>query len=270
MKLNKNIKLMYLLNLFSEMKFYGVIAILYYIKISGSMILGMSIFSISTISSSIFEIPTGIVSDRMGRKLTIVLGSFFALFSVIVLALSKNYIWLVVAAILNGIEIAFFSGNNHAYIYNNLEKENKEKDFQEFIGKATSMIYLSEAISAMLGSVLLFFSSFEFVIALSIIPKVIQVIISFFLGEIDNDRNVESIWVYLKNSIKSVFNNYNLKLQILADSINSGITEACYQFRSTFYSVVWPEWALGIPGILANIGAFFSNWFSRKNCKEIW
>lgn len=63
--INKNIKLMYFLNLFSEMKFFGVIAILYYIEITNSMMLGMSIYSIATIVSSLAEFPTGIIQTEL-------------------------------------------------------------------------------------------------------------------------------------------------------------------------------------------------------------
>ena len=75
----KSIKIMALLNLMSEFKLYGVIAILYYMQVTNSMALAMSIFSIATISSCIFEIPTGIISDKIGRKKTIILGSIFSL-----------------------------------------------------------------------------------------------------------------------------------------------------------------------------------------------
>ena len=33
--------------------------------------------------------------------------------------------------------------------------------------------------------------------------------------------------------------------------------------------MLWPQWALGIPGILANIGCFLSNWFSDKILKRV-
>ena len=43
-------------------------AILYFAHVTGSYVLGMSIFSVAYVSSAIFEVPTGIVSDLVGRK----------------------------------------------------------------------------------------------------------------------------------------------------------------------------------------------------------
>lgn len=265
---NKNIKLMYFLNLFSEMKFFGVIAILYYIEITNSMMLGMSIYSIATIVSSLAEFPTGIISDRIGRKLTIVAGSISSLIYVLILLFATNYTCLVIAAIFNGLEIAFFSGNNQAYIYENLKRNNLEKEYEIYAGKINSMIYLAGAVASFIGSVIVHFTSYKVVIALSIIPKIIEVIIACKLENVQNFNNTEKIVNQVKETSKKVIKNKNLKKQIIADSINDGIGEACYQFRSTFYSMVWPKWALGIPGILSNVGAFISNWFARKNHKK--
>lgn len=262
---NKNIKLMYCLNLFSEMKFFGVIAILYYTEITQSMMLGMSIYSIATIVSSLAEFPTGIISDRIGRRLTIIAGAISSLIYVLLLSFAVNYIWLIVAAIFNGIEIAFFSGNNQAYIYENLKNSNMENKYEIYAGKVNSMIYLAGAIAAFIGTIIVYFTSYKFVIILSIIPKIIEVIIAFNLENINNFNNTEKVSNQIKEASEKVLKNNNLKKQIIADSINDGIGEACYQFRSTFYAMVWPEWALGIPGILSNVGAFVSNWFARKN-----
>lgn len=71
----KNVLLLSLIQFFNQINFYSVIIILYFTDITGSYMLGMSIFSITTISTAILEIPTGILSDKIGRKKTIVIGS---------------------------------------------------------------------------------------------------------------------------------------------------------------------------------------------------
>ena len=67
-----NIRTMGLLNLLMDFKLYGAFAIIYYSQISNSMMLGMSIFSITMIASAIFEFPTGIIADKIGRKNTVI------------------------------------------------------------------------------------------------------------------------------------------------------------------------------------------------------
>lgn len=264
----KSIKIMGFLNLMSEFKLYGVIAILYYVQVTNSMALAMSIFSIATISSCIFEIPTGIISDKIGRKKTIILGSISSLTYIVILGIAENYIELIIASLFNGLEIAFFSGNNQAYIYDLIEKDKKEQ-YKVYMGKVNSMIYLAGAVSAMIGTFIVNFTSFRFVIFLTIVPKALQLMCSFLLEDVVEEKNKESILQITKEAIVWVKNNNILRMQIIADGINDGIGEACFQFRSTFYALVWPEWALGIPGVLSNIGAFIANWFSGKIMERI-
>ena len=71
MKLHKNIKLLSWFNFLLDFKFYAPIAIIYFAKVSGSFALGMSVFSLTMLSSAFFEVPTGVYSDMIGRKKTI-------------------------------------------------------------------------------------------------------------------------------------------------------------------------------------------------------
>ena len=260
--MKNNIKLMYIINLLSELKLYGAIILLFYIQLTDSMAIGMSIFSITTIVSSVCEFPTGIISDKIGRKKTVILGSFFGLLNVLFLTISKSYLLLIISAVFNGIEIAFFSGNNQAFIYDNLKEMSLEKDFGTYIGKFNSMIYLAGATSALIGGIVWYLTSIRVIFIISIIPRIIQLFLSLKIQDVKtNDNNNEKTFEQIKNVLKAVYNNKLLQKQILADGINDGVGEACFQFRTAFYELVWAPWALGLPNLLSNIGAFFSNWY---------
>jgi MFS family permease len=75
MRSKQNITLLAWHNFFTDFKLYSAVAILYFTHVTGSLALGMSIFSIASIADAVFEVPTGILSDMVGRKNTIVLGS---------------------------------------------------------------------------------------------------------------------------------------------------------------------------------------------------
>lgn len=267
-RVKKNLFLTGSIIFLNSINFYNVVAILYYKAITNSYALGMTVYAITTISSAIFELPTGILSDRIGRKKTIVYGSICSLISSIILFLSNNYSLLVLYAIIKGMEMAFFSGNNDAYVYDNLKSVNDEKNYIKFIGKIKSMEYLAGAFSGLIGAGLLYFFSYKLIIGISIIPKVIQLIISFFLVAITKINNISKAEI-LKRPVKEVLKNKLLLKKILFDGIMQSTNEACYQFRSAFFESVWPIWAVGIPGILANIGAFISNWFSGRIIKRV-
>lgn len=264
-----NTRIMGLLNLLMDFKLYGAFAIIYYSQISNSMMLGMSIFSITMIASAIFEFPTGIIADKIGRKNTVIMGCINSLVYAIILAITNSYVGLIIAAIFEGLERAFFSGNNNAFIYDTLKEEGKEKEYKHYLGKTNSMYYMAGILSTVLGAVVAYFTSIRMLMIISVIPRVFEVILAFSLKDVKRYSNEdENIFAQVKNVLKLVKNNKILKRQIIADGISDGIGEATFQFRSEFYKLVWPIWAVGIPGILANVGAFIGSWFSGKILKK--
>lgn len=264
-----NIRTMGLLNLLMDFKLYGAFAIIYYSQISNSMMLGMSIFSITMIASAIFEFPTGLIADKIGRKNTVIMGCINSLIYAIILAVTGSYVGLIFAAIFEGLERAFFSGNNNAFIYDTLKEEGKESEYKHYLGKTNSMYYMAGILSTVLGAVVAYFTSIRMLMIISVIPRILEVILSLRLKDVKRYSNEEeNVFAQVKNVVKLVKNNKILKRQIIADGISDGIGEATFQFRSEFYKMVWPIWAVGIPGILANIGAFFGSWFSGKILKK--
>lgn len=89
--LDKNIRLLTWFNFFTDFRLYAPVAIIYFSSVTGSFALGMSIFSVSSISAAFFELPTGIFSDYIGRTKTVIAGSIAAAISVFFYALGFSY-----------------------------------------------------------------------------------------------------------------------------------------------------------------------------------
>lgn len=268
-KMKNNLVIMGLLNLLMDFKLYGAFAIIYYSQVAGSVALGMSIFSITMIAAAILEFPTGIIADKIGRRNTVIIGCVCSLVYSVILAITTSYYGLVAMAIFEGLERAFFSGNNDAFIYDTLKESGKENEYKTYAGKTESMYYVAGILSTILGGVVAFLGSMKMLMIISVIPRIFEVILSFRLKEVKKySSDEENIFKQAKKVVKLVKNNKVLKVQIVADGISDGIGEATFQFRSEFYKLVWPLWAVGIPGILANVGSFFGSWFSGKVLKK--
>lgn len=267
--MKSNLLIMGALNLLMDFKLYGAFAIIYYSEIAGSITLGMSVFSIMMIATAILEFPTGLIADKIGRKNTVIIGCFCSLIYAVILAATQSYLGLVLVAIFEGLERAFFSGNNEAFIYDTLKDAGKESEFKTYVGKTEAMYYAAGILSTILGGVVAYCGSMRLLMIISVFPRILEVILSFRLRKVKKYSNEdENVFKQAKNVLKLVKKNPTLKKQILADGISDGIGEATFQFRSEFYKLVWPIWAVGIPGILANIGAFFGSWFSGKVLKK--
>jgi MFS family permease len=182
MRMNRNINLFYLFNFFVDFRFYAPVAIIYFAHVSGSYALGMSIFSATMLSSALFEIPTGVFSDYIGRKKTILLGSLFLAFAVFCYALGFSYWVLLLGAITEGVSRSFFSGNNTALLYDTLNENGKVCIYHEVLGKTSSTDQLALAVSAVAGS-LIASKSFSLVFWLSILAPVACILISLLFRE---------------------------------------------------------------------------------------
>lgn len=154
----KNVHLLSIFNFLIGFSLFAPLAIIYFSKVSGSFTLGASIFGITMLASAIFEVPTGIWSDKVGRKQTIILGSWARVIAFVLYAVGLSYWWLVAGAIFEGLSRSFYSGNNDAFLYDTLADSGKEKDFHEYQGKVSSTEQLAMGIAALLGGIIANFS----------------------------------------------------------------------------------------------------------------
>lgn len=248
----KNIKTIKLFNFFSDFRLFTPIAILYFAEITGSYALGMSIFSVIMLSSAVFEVPTGIFSDKVGRKKTMLLGAIASASAIILYAVGGNYITLLAGAVMNGLSRSFYSGNNDALLYDTLLQENKSGRFHDFLGHTSSMFQLALAISALTGSIIASIS-FSLVVWLSVLPQIICIFLSFQIIEptIHDKKGSGNIYKHLSDAIREFIHNRKLRLISLTDIMRYGIGEASFHFNSAFVATLWPIWAIGFSKTLA-------------------
>lgn len=263
--MHKNIKLLSWFNFFTDSIFYAPVAILYFAQVSGSYALGMSVFSVVTVSSALLEIPTGVFSDMIGRHRTIIFGALAALIASIFYAIGGSFIVLAVGSFFLGLSRSFYSGNNDALLHDTLAEKNEEDKFGEYFGKISKMSQIALGISAAIGAIFLFTGSYSLVVWLSVIPQIICVVISLFFTEPKiHSKKSGNIYLHLKEAMLGFKHNRKLRLLSLSSILGYGFGEVSYQYQSVIYNLVWPTWAIPIAKILSNIGAATSFHFSKR------
>ena len=264
----KNIRLLKIFSFLVEFGLYAPIAIIYFAQVSGSYTLGASILGLTMVASAVFEVPTGIWSDKVGRKTTMVAGSWARLVSVICYAVGLSYGWLVVGAILEGLSRAFYSGNNDALLYDTLADANRETEYHDTLGKISSMEQFAVAIGSLIGGIVATYS-FRLLFWLSVIPHSLKLIVSYFIVEpTSRTDDGTNIYAHTKDAIRLFLKNPRLRLLSLSDIVSEATGEVGYQFRSAFFQSIWPLWAIGLMGTLVNIGSGVSFYFSGKIIKR--
>ncbi len=245
-------------NFFVSFVLWGPIAILYFSKVSGSYALGLSVFSVVMLTAALFELPTGIFSDFVGRKRTIVLGACCYVIGFIFYALGGSYLMLLVGAVFEGLARSFYSGNNDALLYDSLAQSNQKHELSSVMGKVGAMGQWALAGAGLLGGVIANWS-FQWVMWVSVIPQIVCLGLSLFIADTEKlEKGESNIYSHLKEAILNFKKNKKLRLLTVGDILGFGMGEASFQFRSAFVASLWPIWAIGIAQILSNIGAAVS------------
>ncbi len=264
MKVQRNVKLLAWFNFFTDFKLYSAIAIIYFSQVTHSLALGMSIFSIANIADAIFEVPTGILSDMVGRKNTVILGALASIGYSLLYAIGGSYLFLALGAVFQGLSVAFYSGNNDALLHDTLHEIGKENEYHNYLGKLSSLFQAALGIGALAGSILAS-QSFALVMWLSVISQVICFIISLQIKEpaVYAQRS-SNIYSHMKDALKLFITNKKIRLVSIASMTGSAMGEAVFQFQAAFYQLLWPLWALGLAKAFSYLGAMVSFFYSGK------
>lgn len=112
------------------------------------ILLLQSIFSIGII---VFEIPSGYMSDVMGRKTTIIYGCLLGFIGYVIYSFSYGFFGFLAAELVLGLGSSFISGTDSAILYDSLIQAKKEKEYKKIEGRMLSIGNFSEAIASLSG-----------------------------------------------------------------------------------------------------------------------
>ncbi|PIY80615.1 MAG: hypothetical protein COY80_01980 [Candidatus Pacebacteria bacterium CG_4_10_14_0_8_um_filter_42_14] len=148
--MNKNLKIGYFLAFVNELYLPVAIWILFflrYLDFTHVAILG----ALSTISSNLFEIPTGAISDLIGRKWTLFLSYIISTTGLLVIATGNVFLVFAIGRIINGLGTSLFSGTHESLMYDTLKSEGKETSYDGVAAKVQTLMWVGLFVAAVTG-----------------------------------------------------------------------------------------------------------------------
>lgn len=246
--LRRNLDLMPIGALLGSTQLFYPIAVLAYREVTGSFANAMGVFAVMSVSQALLEIPTGVFSDKIGRRMTSIFGSAVETLGIVLLAISFHVSFgpamLYAGAFCIGLSNALYSGNNDALLYETLLHYRRTKESAKMIGRVYSMAQIGLALSGVLASGLLLFGfEYSYLVALSIIPVSSAFLLSFFFVEppTHKAKGVENIR-HMKEALKLIVRNPRLRGLAMAGAISRGMGDAAHNFIPSFVNAVWPAW----------------------------
>lgn len=269
-KIRRNIVLFPYFNFFRGFRPVAPVFWIYLAQVFGSYTIAMSYLSLGTICMALFEVPTGIFSDKIGRRKTMILGALFAClesFFYIVAFLSGNSHFLYsMAIIFIALSWALYSGTDEDMVYESISELKKKKKFHHAQGKFQSFVMFSWAISALVGGGVAEIS-FLLVFSIQLLAQIIALATSFFLIEPKKHKEEKVINTSIKHfitSFKHIIANKKLKNLTIGRVIDAGSSQVNGEFRQVFLKTIVPMWIIGLARFLKQIVGTFGFWFAGK------
>lgn len=114
----------------------------------------MLLESAMLLADLLFEIPAGIIGDKIGRKWSIVFGQLIMLLAWIPWFFADSFLLFALSFFIGGIGLAFQSGSDQALIYDDLKEQGKESLMQKSMGRYFAAMTLGVAIASCIGGFL--------------------------------------------------------------------------------------------------------------------
>jgi MFS family permease len=157
----------------STMVFMGFY--IFFLQANGLSYLEMTIvFAANFLALALFDLPTGNLADKFGRKKSIVVGTFIFALGLLVYALTSSFLLFATAEIVLGIASALLSGSTEAWYVDELKSQGKASEAERVYGLATGAVSVIGVVGGLVGSVLAAY-------ALNL-PLLFGSIICFFAG----------------------------------------------------------------------------------------
>jgi MFS family permease len=229
--------------------------------------------AIFVVSVFLFEIPTGALADKLGRKKSLFFASLFSTLAIIVYAISPNFIIFIIAEIIWGLSVALLSGAQDSIVYDSLKATKTEKNSQKIFGQFRSYHILAIGIAAPIGSYLVPYIGLRNIMFLSAIGPFLAMLVALTFKEPIINIKKKNYLLIIKNGLK-IFKE-NKVIQILTFDRASSITFVMVMFIAYQHSLSYMDISIQNYGwihllivlgqfIVLNSFTFFSNLFKSK------
>ncbi len=173
-----------------------------YLQIRGFNLIEIAVFEIILhITSLLLEIPTGIIADVIGRKVSRILGvlSYFAY--IYILLESQDFLIVAIGFVFCGLSYTLESGAAEALVYDSLVEMEQEDQFMKVTGRK-EVIYQSSSFAALLVAGTIANVSYELTFIITGVFFLFALITIILMTEVKVKNKVKQS---LKESLKQQF-----------------------------------------------------------------
>jgi MFS family permease len=152
--LDRNIALFVAYRLFFNLRFSYPVFALFYLDSGVTLERFAWLQGLWSPSIIVFEVPSGMPADTIGRRKPLRLAAFLAVVEMIVFAVSHDLVGFAVNRILSGFNESLVSGADWALLYDSLKARGREAEYKKWLGAAQFYGLTLGSVSTVLGAYL--------------------------------------------------------------------------------------------------------------------
>jgi len=193
-RLNRNIKLIYARGVLGSLIFVAPVLVIFMQSRGLTFSQIMFLQSLFAISGMVFEVPSGYFSDKLGRKVTILIGSIFLTLGAFLIVIAHNFWTFLTMEIVFGFGYAMLSGTVSSLLYETLLELNRQKEYTKIWGQLNFYSLMSVAFASIVGGFIAKYS-LDLTVSLVVVPFAVSIVVSLFLVEpkVHKKRKKQSI-----------------------------------------------------------------------------
>ena len=198
-----------------NLRFYEAFLILFFLEKGIDYLKIGLLYSIREITIMLFEIPSGLMADVLGRKKTLIASFFVYILSFATFYFSNHFGLMVLAMVLFALADAFRSGVHKAMIFQYLTRHNRTGQKTDYYGHTRSWSQTGSAIAYLIaGAMVFYYGSYRIIFAVSAVPYFLDMLLiwsypGYLDGEFDtkNKKSVgekfAEVWKTIVMSLKA-------------------------------------------------------------------
>ncbi len=144
------------------------------------------LYAVYDVGTTAMEVPSGYMSDRLGRRLTLILAAAAGLAGAFLLVVGDSFAVFALAQILLGASTAFASGTDNALLFESLAAQGRQDEVEHQEMRAWRFSFTALAVSAVLGGIMALQAD-VLPFAVGTVAAAVLLALSFGLREPDHD-----------------------------------------------------------------------------------
>lgn len=238
---SNNITKYYIYNFFSLfILFDGTLSLYFQNKLGLSFYQVTLTYAVFTLLVGLFEIPTGVIADKLGYKKTLSIASLCMIVAAIGYSISTNVYHLIIVEIFWALGFSFNSGTQDSFLYNSLKHCGQEHKFNSVMGRGNALMFIGLALSAVFGGILAKYD-LSIPVKFGFIPLIIPFLIVLTFKEPPITHSDLNHFQHVKESFKFIFFQPNLRFILFYIVILAVAFESIFKFSQPYMQ------QLGIP-----------------------